>query len=152
MVFDKARSVVRRAKPALDVAKVGVGIAGKGALIGLKVGKQSCKTGFWLFRFLKGPWVVCWAAGFILHREKATAAAEKKWNIDFSDLEEIAPKDLQELSSQIPRWVMDGDWDRATWLNTAIEQMWPSINEVRFTLRGACSAYGSVTSGPGLGR
>lgn len=137
--LDKARELLEKAKPALaaagDNAKKGAVIVGKGAVIagkyGLIVGREGGKKGIFLAKALKVPWLVCWGAGYFLTRKKNIAAAEKKWNIDFADLESLTPKDIDTLKAELPRWVLDADYEKATWLNTVLEKLWPGVDTVR---------------------
>lgn len=139
--MDKAKEIWdENARPALaktgKLTKKSLVIGGKYVIVGAKEGG---KAGLVVARLLNLPVLVCFAAGLFLRRKKHIDAAEKKWNIDLSKLDAtsvhlLSPAQLDALRAELPRWVSDGDYERAAWLNTAIEQMWPGVDAVRFQL------------------
>lgn len=107
----------------------------KGAVVAGKVGLAVTKRGLHLANVLKLPWVAFWCVGYFRNRKKYVEAANKKWReVDLSALDslQLSPKnELDALIAELPRWVFDGDWERASWLNTAIAQLWPGVDEAR---------------------
>lgn len=100
------------------------------------------KGGLWVVSLFKPSW----AAALLLGSYMSTYAAERRARLKFKSdalakLADANAETLKLLIGELPSWVNYPDFDRVTWLNTLIAQMWPSIDEVRIHAQKLCPAW-----------
>lgn len=126
-----ATGVLASTVSALSYAVVPAVVAGKGALYMGKGALLVGKGGVWIASLLFKPWFASFALGAYMSKNAADRRARLKFRSEaLAKLADANAETLKLLIGELPTWCSYPDYDRVTWLNTMILQMWPSIDEV----------------------
>lgn len=90
------------------------------------------KGALWVVSWIRPAWIGSALLGAYCSKNAAERKAKLKWKSEaLAKLADADADTLKLLLGELPTWCNYPDYDRVTWLNTLLMQLWPSVDEVR---------------------